>query len=50
MPDRQVVEHLMPARAVIGVLKAGGWLEGDSLALPHGLGRGWTAVLVCRPP
>jgi extracellular elastinolytic metalloproteinase len=26
-------------------IKSGGWLEGTSLALPHGLGHGWAAVL-----
>jgi extracellular elastinolytic metalloproteinase len=26
-------------------IKTGGWLEGASLALPHGLGHGWAAVL-----
>jgi protocatechuate 3,4-dioxygenase beta subunit len=26
-------------------IKSGGWLEGASLALPHGLGHGWAAVL-----
>ena len=26
-------------------IKTGGWLDGSSLALPHGLGHGWAAVL-----
>jgi extracellular elastinolytic metalloproteinase len=26
-------------------IKSGGWLNGTSLALPHGLGHGWAAVL-----
>ena len=26
-------------------IKTGGWLNGSSLALPHGLGHGWAAVL-----
>ncbi|HEX6021282.1 MAG TPA: M36 family metallopeptidase [Solirubrobacter sp.] len=26
-------------------IKTGGWLDGTSLALPHGLGHGWAAVL-----
>ena len=26
-------------------IKTGGWLNGTSLALPHGLGHGWAAVL-----
>jgi protocatechuate 3,4-dioxygenase beta subunit len=26
-------------------IKSGGWLDGTSLALPHGLGHGWAAVL-----
>ena len=26
-------------------IKTGGWLEGTSLALPHGLGHGWASVL-----
>jgi hypothetical protein len=26
-------------------IKTGGWLDGTSLALPHGLGSGWAAVL-----
>ena len=26
-------------------IKTGGWLDGASLALPHGLGHGWAAVL-----
>ena len=26
-------------------IKSGGWLNGSSLALPHGLGHGWAAVL-----
>ena len=26
-------------------IKSGGWLDGASLALPHGLGHGWAAVL-----
>jgi extracellular elastinolytic metalloproteinase len=26
-------------------IKTGGWLEGTSLAIPHGLGHGWAAVL-----
>ena len=26
-------------------IKAGGWLNGASLALPHGLGHGWASVL-----
>ena len=36
-----LAEHGAPARSPTTASRRGGWLNGTSLALPHGLGHGW---------